>query len=145
LQPTNRFFGRGFRFMSTVSRSLWICAYFTLIGALVGSLFYLRAQTGEMQKQDEWDAWRGAEVHDVKTHVLRKRPKSQLPPMTALLQDHFGICLAGAVIFGTALFVTFSFLIRGVWKGAPTTIHEDAGEPQSAVAGTDASGDLDGS
>lgn len=111
--------------MSTIARFAWAAAYLSLMCALVGSLFYLRARTGELQNQDEWDTWREAEVHDLKTNVLRKRPKSQLPPMTALLQEHFNTCLAGAVIFGTALFVTFGFMLRGVWAGAPTSIHED--------------------
>lgn len=118
--------------MSMITRALWAVAYLSLMCALVGSLFYLRAQTGELQNQDEWDAWRESDVHDRQTNVLRKRPKSQLPPMTALLQDHFATCLAGAVIFGTALFATFAFMIRGVSAGEPTVIHDDVVDSQES-------------
>ena len=100
-----------------------------LMSSLVGSLFYLRARTASFQSQREWDAWRGSELHSPEHDgpVQRKVPKSQRPPLTALLADHFATCVAGAIVFGTALFVTFGFMIQGVWRGHQIVIHDDSG------------------
>ena len=123
--------------MSVVAKASWGIAYLCVMCAVVGSLFYLRGRSDALQRQDEWDAWRESELHggDHDGPVQRRQPKSQRPPMTALLEDHFATCVAGAVLFGSALFVTFGFMTQGVVTGSRTVIHEDPGEGGPEVVG----------
>ena len=48
--------------------------------------------------------------------VYRKPLKSSMPASIVLLNDHFGVCLAGVLLFATAIYGSFAFFLRGVLK-----------------------------
>ena len=45
--------------------------------------------------------------------MQRKVPSSTEAPGLVLMRDHFGVMLAAAIVFGSALFAMAMFFIRG--------------------------------
>jgi hypothetical protein len=66
----------------------------------------------------DWQAWRD----DVQRQqgqtgpVQRRVPKSAEPPALVMMRDHFGVSLAGVVLFGTILYWVVAWFVLGVTK-----------------------------
>ncbi len=96
----------------------WLVAYLTVMGAVVWSMFAAREfayrTLDTAQAQQDWEVWEveAREQANGKGPVKRRAPKSDRPPMLALLGEHFGVCLFGAVGFGSLLFVMLMFAVR---------------------------------
>ncbi len=48
--------------------------------------------------------------------VKRRPPKSFEPPILVLMRDYFLASLGSVLVFATALFLTFAFLLRGALR-----------------------------
>ena len=101
----------------------WLFGYAVWIGALLFMLFQARQYTFDHLTSDEaladWqrvkeDAREESGIDKpVEGPVQRKVPKSDEPPQLILLRDYFGMCVAGTILFGTALFVVLMIAFRG--------------------------------
>ena len=107
----------------TVANGLWLAAYLAMTVVVVWSMVKVRrhtlAELDTPQAQADWKAWRTAVEEQAagKGPVARRVPKSQRPPLLVLMQDHFTVCLSGALFFSSLLFVVFMLLARGVLVG----------------------------
>ena len=107
--------------MALVTRSaiVWLVAYLVLIVTVVAGTFYGRQQAlaiyGTADAQTEWDAWRedAKRLAEESGPVKRRVPGSAAPPALVLMRDHFGVCLALALVLSTVLFGTFMLFVRG--------------------------------
>ena len=79
----------------------------------------LRDAAASPKSQAEWTQWR----EDVQAKrvsddgaVSRRTPKSIEPPWVVLMRDHYGVCLAAAIIFSSLLFVVTAFFITAARK-----------------------------
>ena len=99
----------------------WICgfAYALCLGGVVWSMFAARdwalAEMSSDESVAEWETWR-EEVLDEQTNpspVQRRVPQSTEPPALVLMRDHFGVSLAGAVLFSTLLYWVIAWFVLG--------------------------------
>ena len=102
---------------------IWLTIYFVWTAVLVGGLFQARSYTIENLTSDasqaEWQRFKEEQRPKsgvdgpVEGPVQRRVPKPDEPPQLLLLRDYFGTCLAGTLLFGSALFVMLMVAIRG--------------------------------
>jgi hypothetical protein len=98
---------------------LWLLAYFAMLAAVAGGMFYGRAQAvavyGSGDAQTEWNAWRDDARNMVGSAgpVKRREPQSAEPPALVLMRDHFGACLGLSLVLSSVLCGTFMVLVRG--------------------------------
>lgn len=111
----------------TWQNGLWLAAY---AGAItIVTLLLLRerdAQTAALdtpEAHQDWQKWRS----DASKMDDRRTPNSSEPPWLVLLRDHFASVMTGTLVIGTAVFVMFMFLLRGVFSRSP----EPYGPPES--------------
>lgn len=107
----------------------WVVAaalYGLLLAGVAGGMFALRraalATYGTPQAQAEWDTWRQAAQEMARGFgpVRRRPPSSNQPPALVLMRDHFGVCLAGALLLASVLFGTLLWLAQGALRtGVP--------------------------
>ncbi len=96
----------------------WLIAYLAFMEAVVSSVHEAREFADRALKnveaQQDWEVWEKEARRQAKGEgpVKRRAPKSDRPPMLALLDDHFGVCLSAAVGFGSLLYVMLMFAIR---------------------------------
>ncbi|MCA9210741.1 MAG: hypothetical protein KDA55_20420 [Planctomycetales bacterium] len=100
----------------------WLIGYGVTIAALLYALYSMRPGLIESFEsagaQEQWQAF----VDDAKRQaagegpVTRRVPRSAEPPTLVLLRDYFSTCVAGAVIFGSALYFSTMFFVRGIFS-----------------------------
>ena len=97
----------------------WLLGYVVWISVLLVMLVQARQYTldnltGE-EARAEWQKFKQAarEQSGPDGPVQRKVPKSDEPPQLILMRDYFGTCIAGTLLFGSALFVVLMIAIRG--------------------------------
>lgn len=104
---------------------VWLVLYLVLMVLLTGWMQYARAQAlatySQPREQQAWQAWR-ERVADGKGPVARRIPKSSEPPALVLLRDFYVVCLAGILLFASAIFVALMFFVRGVLESTPPVI-----------------------
>jgi hypothetical protein len=109
-------------------RSTWIViavAYAALLGAVTWGMWYARdvvaPQLNTEKGQHDWDEWRheAADQAAGKGPVARREPKSPEPPLVVLMRDYFAVCLGGALVFSSLLFVVLTFVIYGISRRKP--------------------------
>jgi hypothetical protein len=115
--------------MISKTNMIWLVAYIIWIGVLLGALFQARSYTIENLSDDasraNWlsfkqDARPKSGIDGpVEGPVQRRVPKPNEPPQLLLLRDYFGTCLAGTLIFGSALFIMIMIALRGVFAKSP--------------------------
>lgn len=114
----------------------WLAAYVVLLTLTVWKLFDLRStmieRLGTQQAQADWETWRRASVQP--GPVERRLPKSERPPTLVLLEEHFALCLAAAVLFGTLVYVVMMLLIRGALRGDGPTLARESEEDSAGPA-----------
>lgn len=99
--------------------------YGLMLAGVAGGMFQLRraalAIYGTPQAQAEWEAWRQAarEMAGPSGPVRRRPPASPQPPALVLMRDHFGVCLAGALLLASVLFGTLLYLAQGALRTGP--------------------------
>lgn len=99
--------------------------YALVLAGVAGGMVYLRrvalATYGTPQAQAEWEAWRQAarQMADSSGPVRRRPPSSPQPPALVLMRDHFGVCLAGALLLASVLFGTLLWLAQGALETVP--------------------------
>ena len=99
--------------------AVWLAAYGAMLISIVVSLTALRdwslASFDTAATQRDWRAWRDAAIESGRRGgVRRSRPTSVEPPTLVMMRDHFGVCLAIAVVLATALFTTIVIVLQGV-------------------------------
>lgn len=109
--------------IATTRNIVWLAAYAVWIVALLVGLLQARSYTianlSNTASQAEWqrfkDDARSKSGIDgpVEGPVQRKVPKPDEPPQLLLMRDYFGTCLAGTLLFGSALFAMIMIAIRG--------------------------------
>jgi hypothetical protein len=109
---------------------LWLAAYLACVAAVVLLMREARRSTLEAlstpQAKAEWQAWRESEPNTTdQGPVKRRAPSSSEPPALVLLRDHYGVMLAGAVLFGSLLFAAVMVAVRGVLS-RPAAARRDA-------------------
>ncbi|MCU0876389.1 MAG: hypothetical protein MUF06_01170 [Pirellulaceae bacterium] len=99
---------------------LWLLAYCAVMATIVGVMVSVRSTAmqsyGTRDAQVEWDAWRAdaREMSEGQGPVKRRPPKSAEPPALVLMRDHFGVCLALALVLSSLLYGTAMFFLRGI-------------------------------
>ena len=94
-----------------------------VIGAVVWSLLSVRRRALDGMNtplaQAEWQMWRQSVRDEAGSggSVQRRVPESEEPPIVVLMQKYFGVCLAAAVVFSSALFGVMAFTLDGVLRG----------------------------
>jgi hypothetical protein len=97
----------------------WLAGYLVWTGLIVWSVYHFRGRAMESLDTPEaraaWQEWRqaAADQSSGAGPVQRKVPSSTEAPGLVLMRDHFGVMLAAAIVFGTALFAISMFFIRG--------------------------------
>lgn len=105
---------------------LWLCgfAYVALLGDVVWSMFVARGwaltEMSSTESAAQWEAWRDDVVAEQTkpTPVQRRVPQSKEPPALVLMRDHFGVMLAGAVLFSTLLYWVIVWFVSGILGSA---------------------------
>jgi hypothetical protein len=71
----------------------------------------------------EWQTWRDdvRQQQDRPGPVQRRVPKSSEPPALVMMRDHFGVSLAGAVLFSTMLYWVVAWFVMGVMNSTKST------------------------
>lgn len=114
--PATRVFRRG--------NLAWLAAYLiVMIGVVVSMLHQRRVTLSTMNTPEaraQWQAWRDAPPNQRADLPVRRRPPStDEPPALILMRDYFGVMMSAAVVFGSLLFATIMFSVRGVlWRDA---------------------------
>ncbi len=106
----------------TTSRRMLLlgaAGYVVFMSVLLGLLFSARHQvlqgTDAETATRQWQKW----VDDVERQtettgpVERTRPETAEPPALILMRDLFGVCLTATLLFGTILYGSFWWLLRG--------------------------------
>jgi len=101
----------------------WLAGYVVWISVLLAVLFQARQYTlthlASDEARAEWQKFKQAAREQsgadgpVDGPVLHKVPKSDEPPQLILMRDYFGMCIAGTLLFGSALFVVLMIALRG--------------------------------
>jgi hypothetical protein len=103
----------------TWQNGFWLAAYLAAMTMAIVLLVRERAaQTTALDSTDarqDWQVWQ----NDASEMDDRRPPKSNEPPWLVLLRDHFVALLAGTIVIGSAAFVMFMFLLRGVFSRGP--------------------------
>ncbi|MAV36653.1 MAG: hypothetical protein CMJ59_14500 [Planctomycetaceae bacterium] len=108
---------------------LWATAYGIFLAIIVGALFWVRDNVSRQfqtaEAQAAWNRWRQEAARQAQGEgpVQRRVPKSAQPPIAVLMSQHFPVCVTAAITLGSALFGTFMFLIRGVWRDSSRIGH----------------------
>jgi hypothetical protein len=111
--------GRGWRW--------WIVGYALLIGAVAGTMFWLRHSSvpewSSKESISDWQKWRSdvESQQDKRGPVKRDVPKSEEPPALVLMRDFFGVMLAGALLFTSMLYWILAWFLTGIWTSKTTT------------------------
>ena len=107
------------------ANTIWMVAYLVVIIYVVMWMFRtredLRFQNADRQTRSDWQTWRD-DVRDQQStkaaeqpgHVERKVPKSVVPPVFVLMENHFVTMLISAVIAASLLFGLLVFSVKGV-------------------------------
>ena len=108
-----------------IANLLWLVAYVVMLCAVVLGMFAARRVTlREMDTPEaraEWNAWREAAPNRADSGPVERRPPSSAePPALMLLRDHFGVMMAGAVLFSSLVFATIMVAARGAFSPSPT-------------------------
>lgn len=99
---------------------LWLLAYGAIMATIVGVMVRVRstamASFGTDDAQSQWDDWRedAQKMSEGKGPVKRRPPKSVEPPALVLMRDHFGVCLALALVLSSLLYGTAMIFLRGI-------------------------------
>jgi hypothetical protein len=99
---------------------LWGAAYLLAMALAVLSLFNLRQsvlrEMATPQARQDWEKVREAAraTNRGEGPVKRRVPASDEPPALVLMRDYFAVLLVGALVFGSALFVTVMIAVKGV-------------------------------
>jgi hypothetical protein len=117
---------------SRTVNGIWAVAYGVLVLAVVLGMFAGRRVALEQlttpEAQAEWDDWRKAAPNQTEVGGVKRRPPSSSePPALVLLRDHFGVMIAGAVLFSSLLFGAVMFATRGALSNtvAPSVDRSD--------------------
>ena len=99
---------------------LWLLGYVVLVGVIVAAMVVARARVTERlatsESIDDWQQWR----EDVRREQpafgapARAVPKSEEPPALVLMRDHFGVLVAGAILFSSALYWVTAWFTMGI-------------------------------
>ena len=107
---------------SRTTSVLLLVGYFATLCAVLAIVVYAKNQaistftTPEAQQQ--WNDWRtAAKQHANQGPVQRRMPKSAEPPSLVLLRDHFTVVITATVVFTSALYAMFAYLLRGLFSG----------------------------
>jgi hypothetical protein len=107
-------------FQLSLASLLWLVAYLAVMATIVGVMLRVRSTAmdsyGTADARAEWDSWRAdaQEMAEGSGPVKRRPPKSPEPPALVLMRDHFGVCLALALVLSSLLYATAMFFLRGV-------------------------------
>jgi hypothetical protein len=100
----------------------WAITYVLLIVSVVATMFWARGsairQLSSPQSLAAWQAWR-EDVRRQQTQagpVERRVPKSDEPPALVLWRDYFGVLVAGAVLFTSALYWVIAWFVTGMLR-----------------------------
>ncbi|MCE9544850.1 MAG: hypothetical protein K8T25_04935 [Planctomycetia bacterium] len=110
---------------NTPATWLWGGVYLLAMVLVVVTLLNLRRDT--LDSMDNAQARHAWALHraDAKAHsgregpVQRQVPPSVEPPALVLMRDYFGIMLAAALVFSTALFAMLVLVVKGTLWRAP--------------------------
>ena len=101
----------------------WLLGYVVWTSVLLVILVQARQYTLDNLSGDEaraeWQKFKLAAREQsgvdgpIEGPVLRKVPKPDEPPQLLLMRDYFGTCIAGTLLFGSALFVMLMIAFRG--------------------------------
>lgn len=111
----------------------WLAAYLIVMTGVVVSMLHQRRVTlstmDTPEARAQWQAWRDAPPNQRADLPVRRRPPStDEPPALILMRDYFGVMMSAAVVFGSLLFATIMFSVRGVlWRD-----HRQASSPGKA-------------
>jgi hypothetical protein len=99
---------------------LLVAGYLLSLSVAVGAAYYARQQAlqnfSSAEARQEWNDWREAARQQAKAGPIQRRlPKSEEAPSLVLFRDYFGVVLAAAVVFGSALYAIFAFFLYGLW------------------------------
>ena len=112
---------------------VWLTLYVVLAVLLAGWMQYARARAlatySQPREQQAWEAWREKAAAG-NGPVARRVPKSAEPPALVLLRDYYPVCLAGVLLFATAIFVALMFFVRGVLESSPPVINLEPEPPR---------------
>ena len=103
--------------------AVWMIAYVAVIGTVVGSVLSARQRAldelSTPEAQADWETWRQSVRDEALSDapVRRRVPGSGEPPLVVLMRDHFGVCMAAAVVISSALFGVIAFTLGGVLRG----------------------------
>lgn len=125
--------------MSSLNRGnlVWAGLYLVVMAIVAGGMFRVRHRTLQEfvtpAAQQRWEQWREEAARQAagEGSVSRRIPKSSEPPTLVLMRDHFAICLAGTLIFSSALFASIFVLLRGMSRGSTsafTTLDQEQTE-----------------
>jgi hypothetical protein len=123
----------------TLENGFWLILYLLVMGGGLWGLHRARAWALELyeasssdadEQQEAWQEWRNAAAEQAagKGPVMRRVPKSDQPPTLVLLRDYYTMCNAALLVFGSVLFGTFLFLVRGMLT-SPGKIRADRQPP----------------
>lgn len=113
--------------MKHLATAFWLVCYLALMGLGMWELhrahqwalasFDSTSEEGK-ERQADWEKWRkeAEEQADGKGPVKRRIPKSTEPPTLVLLRDYYGMCLTAFLLFGSVLYGTFVFFVRGIFS-----------------------------
>lgn len=119
---------------------LWLMLWIAMLAAIAAAMFYVRdgvLHSADAESQQNWEEWREAvkEGRGKEGPVQRRVPKSVEPPAIVLLRDHFGVCLAIALVLSSVLFGTFVLFVRGVMNSPGPPINSSSRPPESPSDG----------
>ena len=106
----------------------FLAAYLVVVGAVVALVCWGRqwalAELASPAAKVQWEKWR----EDVQAGrdpqagtVQRRVPQSSEPPGLVLMRDYFAVCLTGAVLFTSLLFLATTWLLVGAIASGPLT------------------------
>jgi hypothetical protein len=99
---------------------VWGTLYLLMLYAVVTSMQSVRQQAiadfSNPTAQQNWDKWRSDVANKITNQgtVDRRVSKSPETPTLRLLRDHFAVCLVGALLMTSLLFVSVMFFVNGV-------------------------------
>jgi hypothetical protein len=100
----------------------YVTILIAVVFAMVKSRDWALAQLSTSESIADWQTWRN-DVEQQQTKpgpVVRRTPKSTEPPALVLMRDHFAVSTASALVFSSALYWVFAWLVFGVLNGQHT-------------------------
>ena len=97
--------------------------YALVLGAILSLTFYARgvvlANFASSDAQQQWDEWRAAAREQADEGPIRRKvPRSNEVPSLVLMRDYFGVVIAAATVFTTALYILLTIVLQGLWRGS---------------------------